>query len=670
MFRASSGSTTTLKDPARWLVDWFGGGRDTASGVQVSEETATRSIAVLAAIKIISEDVASLPLITYRRLSSGGKERATDHPLFKVLHHQPNPEMTAMQLRETLQAHLGLRGNAFAEIVRDGGGRVRELWPITPTRVARRRIDGELVYDVSVGSGIGDGNRRLLAKERVLDLRGLSLNGLEGLSPIGEAREAVGLAIATERYGAAFFGNRADPGGILEHPGQLSDKAYARIKDSWTERHKGLNNAQRMTILEEGMKWERIGIPPEDAQFLQTRKFQVTEIARLYRIPPHKLGDLERATFSNVEQQSIDYVTDTLRPWLIRWEQEILTKLFSDDERETYFAEHLIAGLLRGDTKTRNEGYAVGRQWGWLSADDIREMENMNPLADGKGKSYLVPMNMVEVGSPAAADTGTQPEPAPTPADLEGRAAGQTKEVRAAAHRRRIQRSFEPIFKATAARVLRRERNDIMRQAKKLLAQRDAQEFEHYLGDFYIDHRSFVQREFQPAIEGLSDAIAPVAATEVGNQPVSLADIQPIQTGYGEAMSKRYADSSHGQLRQVVRKAVAEKRDPIAALDKRFDEWDERRPEKVAKRETVQEGNFITRAVWRRVGVLTIRWITFGDNCSYCDNLNGKSVEINSAFVAEGEGLLPAGATHTLTTFTNIGHPPLHQGCDCGIAPA
>lgn len=209
------------------------------------------------------------------------------------------------------------------------------------------------------------------------------------------AREAIGMALATEEYGARFFGNGAKPGGVLEHPGKLSKEAQDRLRTSWNEMHQGLSKQHRIAILEEGMSYKQIGIPPEDAQFLETRKFQLNEIARIFRIPPHLVGDLERATFSNVEQQSIDFVVHTIRPWLVRWEQAIKLKLFTPTERRRFFAEFVADGLLRGDIKSRYEAYAIGRQNGWLSADDIRELENMNPLPDDTGKVYLVPLNMV-----------------------------------------------------------------------------------------------------------------------------------------------------------------------------------------------------------------------------------------------------------------------------------
>jgi len=376
--------------PDRWMIDAFGG-TPTHAGVTVNELTAMQSSAVFACVRVLAETVASLPLPVYQRLPSGGKTRAPTHVLYPVLHDIANPEMTSFLFRETMMVHLGLWGNAYAEIEYDAGGRVRALWPITPNRVvvARNEQTNELQYTVTLPEGL----TKTFPAWKIFHIPGIGFNGLVGMSPITAARQAIGLAVATETFGAKFFGNGTNIGGIAKHPGKLSEQGSKNLRASINEAYTGLGNSHRLMLLEEGMDFEKIGIPPEDAQFLETRKFQLNDIARFYRIPPHMIGDLERATFSNVEQQSIDFVVHTIRPWLVRWEQSINMKLFPEHERKSYYAEHLVDGLLRGDIKSRYEAYAVGRQNGWLSANDIREMENMNPI-DG-GDVYLVNGNMV-----------------------------------------------------------------------------------------------------------------------------------------------------------------------------------------------------------------------------------------------------------------------------------
>ncbi len=360
-------------------------GPTTATGRSVSASTAMKASAVFACVRVRAETVASLPWVVYRRLSGGGKERDPSHPLYELLHDQPNPEQTAIEFRENLIGHLDLWGNAYAEIDWDARGRVRALYPLRPDRVTEEERNGRLYYVVT----LPDGERKGLPAWRVWHTRGFM-----GQSVIANARESIGLALAGEEYGARFFGNDSRPGGVLKSPKVLSKEAAENLKGSWEAAHSGLENRHRVAVLEEGVEWQQIGIAPEDAQYLELRQFQVVDIARFFRVPPHKIASLERATFSNIEHQSIEFVVDCIRPICVRLEQSARRCLLTTEERPTWIAEHVIDGLLRGDTASRYQAYAIGRQWGWLSADDIRELENQNPLPDGQGQSYLVPMNM------------------------------------------------------------------------------------------------------------------------------------------------------------------------------------------------------------------------------------------------------------------------------------
>ena len=386
------------QSPPAWVTRTFG--QDTAAGVEVNEDTALQTAAVFACVRILAETVASLPLITYRRLNDRAKERAKDFYLYPILHDSPNGEMTSMEWRETMQGHLALRGNAFSEIEFSNSGRVRGLWPLHPDKILLKRDkeSDELFYEYRLPEKFGAAPKTLPAW-RVLHLRGLGSNGLVGYSPIAMARQAIGLSMATEEFGARYFGNGAQPGGVLEHPGILGEEGHKRIKASWDEAHGGLAKSHRIAIIEEGMKYQQVGIAPEDSQFLQTRKFQLSEIARFFRIPPHMLADLDRATFSNIEHMGIEFVVYTLSPWLTRWEQRMALSLLSENERKQYFIEHLVAGLLRGDIQSRYTAYATGRQWGWLSRNDVREIENMNPIEGGD--DYLSPLNMTKLHASA-----------------------------------------------------------------------------------------------------------------------------------------------------------------------------------------------------------------------------------------------------------------------------
>ena len=376
----------------------------TASGKYVTERSAMQMTAVYCCVRILSEAVASLPLQFYRYTDDGGKEKAVEHPLYFLLHDEPNPEMTSFIFRETLMTHLLLWGNAYSQIIRNGKGEVVALYPLMPDRMKVDRDEhGGLYYEYTVyDSDDVDGRKGTnkvgrtvrLQPHDVLHIPGLGFDGLVGYSPIAMAKNAIGLAIATEEYGSKFFANGAAPSGVLEHPGTIKDPS--KVRESWQATFGGSGNANKIAVLEEGMKYTPISISPEQAQFLETRKFQIDEIARIFRVPPHMIGDLEKSSFNNIEQQSLEFVKYTLDPWVSRWEQAMVRALLTPDEKKRYFFKFNVDGLLRGDYQSRMNGYATARQNGWMSANDIRELENLDriPEEDG-GDLYLVNGNMV-----------------------------------------------------------------------------------------------------------------------------------------------------------------------------------------------------------------------------------------------------------------------------------
>ncbi len=336
---------------------YFGG---TTSGKAVTERSAMQMTAVYSCVRILAEAVAGLPLHLYRYKEDGGKEKALDHPLYLLLHDEPNPEMSSFVFRETLMTHLLLWGNAYAQIIRNGKGEVIALYPLMPNRmVVDRDIHGQLYYQYTRSTEEAPTMKGVtvnLPPSDVLHIPGLGFDGLVGYSPIAMAKNAIGMAIACEEYGAKFFANGAAPGGVLEHPGTIKDPQ--RVRESWQSTFGGSGNSNKIAVLEEGMKYTPIGISPEQAQFLETRKFQINEIARIFRVPPHMVGDLEKSSFSNIEQQSLEFVKYTLEPWLVRWEQSIQRTLFSPEEKKRYFAKFNVEGLLRGDYASRMSGYA------------------------------------------------------------------------------------------------------------------------------------------------------------------------------------------------------------------------------------------------------------------------------------------------------------------------
>ena len=380
------------------LAFYFG---SSASGKSVTPRSAMQMSAVYACVRVIAETVASLPLHVYHYTSSG-KEKSLDHPLYPILHDEPNSEMTSFVWRETTLTHLLLWGNAYSQIIRSGRGKIIGLYPLLPDKMqVDRDASGMLIYEYTTR----DSKLVRLRSEDVLHVPGLGFDGVMGYSPIALEKNAIGLGIAAEEYGSKFFAHGATPSGVLTHPNTV--KNPSALRESWNAAYGGSSNTGKVAILEENMKFERISMPNNEAQFLESRKFQVNEICRIYRVPPHMIGDLEHATFSNIEHQSISFAMHTIRPWLVRMEQSLNRALFSDKEKGVYYVRFNIDGLMRGSYKERMEGYAIGRQNGWLSANDIRELENMNPIekADG-GDDYLVNGNMMRISSTKGTDNG------------------------------------------------------------------------------------------------------------------------------------------------------------------------------------------------------------------------------------------------------------------------
>ena len=399
---------SSLATPEKWLVEYFSGGRaETNSGSFVTVSSAMQMVAVYSCIDILSRTVGSLPLYLYRRLPKGGKEIVRNHPLFRLMRRQPNPETTAMRYRSTLQGHLASWGNCYSYIDWAGNGYPKALWPIRPDRVEVKRVNGELVYKYYPGS---DDKKPVqgfdVPRENILHIPGFGFDGLVGYSPISLAREAVGLGLATEEFGARFFGSGTHPGMIVEHPTSLTSQAHSNLRKSLTETYSGLGSSHRLMLLEEGMKANNISINPQDSQFLETRKFQISEICRLFHVPPHMLADVEKSTSwgTGIEEQNIGFITHTMRPWFVLWEEELGRVLLLESEKDEYFFEFDMMALLRGDSVKRWSAYILGKRNGILNADEIRGWENLNPIPGGLGKEYIVEKNMIGLS-----DMGTEP---------------------------------------------------------------------------------------------------------------------------------------------------------------------------------------------------------------------------------------------------------------------
>ena len=690
------------------------GGVDAASGVHVSPETAMRSTAVFACVRILSEAVASLPLLIYRRQADGGKKRAPEFYLYDLLHDAPNPLMTSFEWRATLMAHVLLWGNAYCQVQASRAGQVQALWPLAPWQMTVRRSGDDLVYEYL----LADGTRQILLGDEVLHLRGLVMDGDVGLSPIAAVRRAIGLGLAAEEFGAKLFGSGANVSGVLQHPGKLSDKAYERLVAQTTDEMTGLRNAHRIKVLEEGMVWTRTAIPPEDAQFLETRRFQLAEVARVYGVPLDMLAEPGGATGNITELQGIRFVTHTLRPWLVRFEQTIEQRLLLARERAQFKAEFLVDGLLRGDVQSRYQAYATARQNGWMSANEIRALENFNPVEGGD--VYLVPLNMepadavaAQQGQPAQAAPG-----APTPTAGSGPArAGRRADLQAlldawvdylgsgpgparganlralldtlvdclgsgparaerradpaitAARRKGLMKSQYGVLADVAQRLARREVADVRRAARKMLPRSDehgGQAFLDWCEEFYREWPGIVDGTFAPALDAYGALMAGNVADELLRAPEE-PDTSEFQAAYRQRLGERWAGRSLAQLRHALEARADAPAPELPAVEDVLDRWDETRAHVVANEEHVRFGNAVAVALYGAWLIKLLRWHSFGDSCPYCRALNGRVVGIDEWFLQAGQEFTPEGALAALVPGHNVRHAPAHGGCDCAV---
>ena len=700
-----------------------GEGYTTKSGQAVSESSALTILAVWAAVRLIAETLNVLPMLLYQRDDDDTRTRARNHPVYRLIHDDPNPYTDAGQFRETLTAHTLTWGNGYAEIERDNAGRPIALWPLRPDCMMNvRAAGGRLKYLYRTPQGA----ETTLDQEQVFHIAGLGFNGVQGYSPIRMAREALGAGKAAEAYAARFYDNNATPPAVISHPGKLEDKGRTNLKRTWQESHGGVDKAHKIAVLEEGMSLTAYGINPEDSQLLESRKFSGEQVAQLYRVPPHKMQILEHATYSNIEHQGIEFATDTITPWARRWERQIRRKLLTPAEQRTYYAEMLLDALQRGDTTNRYQGYATARQWGWLSINDIRRLENRNTIGP-QGDIYLSPLNMVsadQLASPPDADSPAgraaiaagasaralqlvdartlvppPPPPPPPPGSAaaastctapgcttpgcQGHAAGppgaraawraaSAPARRSITTRRRIQRAVSKLIEDAAARVVRFESNAVTRQLRRLEGPNGTADFDQWLSDFYAKSQDYIRRAYAPAIAVYADQVAGEIGEETNTAGTVAPELETFTGDFTDALAGRHASSSRGQLRTLVLDA-----DPAvagaaaAAVALRLDEWQAKRAAKTATREAARAGNALAREAYKTAGITRLRWVAFGsETCPICTELDGQVVGIERSFVPAGATVQAGQDQEPITTETEIFHPPLHDGCECQITAA
>ena len=680
----------------------FGGSNTSLTGLDVTEEDALTSTAVWSAVTQLSQSIASLPLHLYKRLKPSGKEKYTSHPLYNLMHLEPNPEMTALAFREAQAGQVIVTGTSYAEIARDKLNRIVSLWPLISKNIELLRMDnGELVYKYQ----LSDGTHKYFARDQILRVSGFSHSGLLGYEPIVKSREAIGVALALQEYFARFFGDGAKPPVALEHPATLSQEAQDRLKKNWNAMHQGLSNSQRVAILEEGMQLKVFGVSPDQAQAIDARKFQIDEVARVFNMPPHMLKSLDKATYSNIEEQGLEFVIYTLRPWLVRHEQTYATQLLNPSERKKYFFEHAVSGLLRGDIEKRYTAYASGISNGWLSADEARDWENLNPQPDGQGNKFYVPLNWIPKEDAGEELPAREPPKQIVDVDKEENSITEYWQDMAPKEQReklkidhkmihglvRIEVAHQRSIRSVAQQVVSKECNAVKRAVKKYKKKK----FLDWVDTFYTDHEKYIRDKYTPIMRTFFESIHQEASSVLGVSPEMTPDLKAFADNFVKRMAFTHVQSSMGQIKKIYDETPTEKRDHFDDLlsdgiEERTEEWFEKRAGKIALDESARATNAMSRETWATRGVKKLKWVAIGKSCDFCKGLDGKIVSIKRNFLDAGNVIYsgpndtdfdiydsvkgktifsqnprakaPKEKWQALKVYGNKAHPPIHKG--------
>ncbi len=633
-------------------ADILGLGQSSAAGVSVTHERALGITAFWAGVRMISQTVAGLPCKVYERVGEKKRRPSPEHPAYKLLFKRPNKFMSSFTFKEIRMAHLLTWGNSYAEIERDKAGRPIALWPLLPDRTDVEIVNGEKIYHTIINN-----ERIRLSADRVLHVPGLGFDGLRGYNVVRIHRDSLGLTIAANEYGAQFFNNSARPSGYLEHPGNPEAPERAQIRDEWNQMHQGLTNAQRTAVLWGGMKWQQMSIPPEDAQYLETRQMQIEEVARILNINPILLQHHEKVTTwgTGVGQFLIAYSKFTITPWLDREEDILDWDMFTEEERGRFYTKYNVGGLLRGDMKEQAEILEIERRNGILSANDWLELKDENPLSGPEGDARFVPLNWIPLDQ-AVNEQGQDP---PDPPDEKSRPA-KVREKRSLAMRRRLRDAHLRSFEDGARRYVKRDVDALSRALKKAFegGSDPVKSLERWIEDFYPGQQQYIYRTMLPLVSALASVIAANAAEEVAAEPE---DVDKFAADYTENLARREAGSSRGQLLALIAEMPEEELQD--AITTRTDEWNEKRPGKVAADEIVRVAAGAARWMWTMAGMTYLVWRAGPNACPICKEMDGRRIGIKDYFLMPGESV------GDLTAEVNVGGPPLHGGCECDIVP-
>lgn len=679
-------ASVSLANPPDWVFEAFGGGKSKA-GVRVNETALLGHSAVVGAVRVRADAIAQIPPVLYLRKPKG-RERATDHPAYGLVHDRPNPAMARSVFLATADTHVSLWGNFYAEIERDGGGRPVALWPLMPDRsqVVLRREQGLRVL-VTRGA---DGKEYGIPEPYFLHIPGWSLDGLCGLALRQMGKESLGTVLATQEHASRFFSNGARPGMIIEHPSNLKNDAATRLRESVDRWVQSVDKHYRTLVLEENSKAHDYGFDAEASQLLESRRFGIEDVSRVTRVPLHRISSLENAHYNNLEQQSQDFLSDCVNPSLVVWEQVLTWELLTAKERaQGYYFEFLREALLQMDAAARSTLYRELFMIGAITRAEIRHRENFDQLPDDQlPNETFIPLNLVPArmavmvantaGNGSGEEDGggeTPPEgggddappateeEAPKRALATGRAEVRAGAKRSARLRQRYHAAYVPVIATAANRVVRRETNELRRLVDKVMSQGgSAAEVLAAAAEMYRALPETVRREMAPVIASLAAVVRDTIHDEVGGSGPAT-DVDRLVTEYVGAMAERHVRVSRGQLQQLADDGADA--DTFRGL---LDEWDQGRPNKIGTQESVRAGGFMAVALYRGAGVRTLTWV--GGDCPLCSSMNGRTTEIAAPFLRDGDTVHPGDGSDTapMPVNSDIGHPPLHGACDCVVA--
>lgn len=643
-------SDDPLKDPNHRL--WGFLSPRTKAGTSVNEDSAIKYLTLFACVSLIAGDIARLPLILYRKIGTG-KERATDHPLYDILHNTPNPETNSFNWRESKQAESLLWGNCYSIIER---GRltntVKALWHIDKpgTIELKRDSNKRLFYRWRDDNG----NVQTKYRNEILHIPGFSFNGLKGVSNIAVAREAIGLGLALEEFGARYFGEGMNMSGVVtldNDLGEDEDEYIAKLKSQYA----GLGKSHGIMVFQNGEKYQPLSIPMEDAQFIESRKFQKTELCGFYHVPPHKIAvHGENSNYNNLEQENQSYVDSCLMHWVCRWESCLNMQLLTPEERRAgYFFEFLIDGLLRGDSKTRSEFYRNIWQIGGITPEEIRARENMNPLnLPGSDKVYI-PLNFIPMDQ-----AGASPDSSGDYRSVK-RAVNKRKFENVVKARDRLRKRFLPIITGSLTKIVEDETGALTRELGRLVGERSSSDFMAFLDDFYKDFPELIDRAVRPAFTSFMESMYELVSVEIGVDDSDVESIKADVNKYIAGFVRQYINASRGQMVDLMNNLDLE------SVQARVTEWTEKRVDKEVNETSVGMGSMIARLTILGAGYRAV-WRTRGNSCPLCNQLDGRAVgRMGQAFTDDSEDF-EDGNGNTVN-FRQTLYSPLHAGCDCVI---